>query len=757
MAALGILLSTAHLTAHALALGPVTPLSALGEPLVAGISVPEISPEEFASLKVTLATPEAFAAAGMDYNAALASAQFTLHRRPDGTTYLLLRSDKMVTDPFVNLVVSATWAGGRVVRNYTLLIDPPAARQNEANTITAPLAATTPALKSAPLTQTPVIAPRPIAEVKPTLVQTAKQPATAVASKNSGDQIKVSAGSTAGKIAADNLPANVSLDQMLIALLRGNPDAFIGNNINRLKAGAVLSLPTNEEALATPANTARQTILAQSRDFNNFRRKLAESAPSIASKEPDRQAGGKIEAKVEDRKTASVAPDKLTLSKGGLSTDPKVAAVKDNKDNSDKIAKERQAKDDSARVAELSKNITDLNKIAESTPAIPVKPETKGTAPFAPTVAGAPAVSAAPAATTAASIAPVAPAMTPAAPVVAATPTVVPPVKPITKAKVPVPEPGFMDALTDNPAVLPAAGGLLALLALGGFYIARKRKNSAELDEEDEGDELDGQDDKLNADFADQTLFHNTTHAAVGSDEVQISPVRVDSNTAAVEPAYLPTARTGAETPVVQERVFIPELPASSAQAVASVAIPTLVTDDFPDFTPSEFSKRTVAQLDPESTKSPASVDLDLDFDFESDFSATKPASPAALTEIKPVTATTTDFHSLDFDISSMPAPAAGASATTATAPLPMAAELATTNQIAPLEFDMDSLSLDLNASIKEPTAGDIGPLETKLALAQEFRAIGDASGAKMLAQEVIDLATGSLKIKAETLLAEIG
>lgn len=837
-AALGALLATAHLNAQALALGPITSLSALGEPLVASISVPEINAEEFSSLKVTLATPDGFKAAGMEYNAALASAQFTLQRRPDGTTYLLLRSDKMVTDPFVNLVVTAKWSNGQIVRNYTLLLDPPAARQSEASTTTAPLMALPPAParvatpapppRSEPVTAaapaatptpipapTPAAAARPAVEAKPSPVQAAKRPAATLsptaASKNNGEQVKVAVGDTAGKIAANNRPANVSLDQMLIAMLRGNPDAFIGNNINRMKSGAVLSLPTGEEAQAIPDSTARQAVLAQSKDFNDFRRKLAENTPNIASKAPDRQAGGKVEAKVEDRKAATVTPDKLTLSKGSLNADPK-ATAKDAKDNSEKIAKERQAKDDAARVAELSKNITDLNKIAGATPVAPVKPAA-GNAPAAPASAAAPAtttptaagktaatvaltvpttaVVAATTPTTPAATNPVPAATSPATPAttvtpaaattakatatatpntpVAATPPATPavPVKPVVVAKAPVPAPSFLDELMDNPAVLPAAGALLALLAVGGLYVARKRKSRAEEEDND-----------LDAEF-DQSFFNTTSHTADVHEEVMMAPVAVAAQTTTIEPTLdMPTMPVAAETPAAVAPMAMPELPTLPvAQAAAPLAVPVQTEDTFPDFTPSEFSERTIAQLDPESAKSPASVDLDLDFDFAADFPAAAPSSSPAVAEVKPVAApaAAVDHHALDFDMPSLSATgadaavvaaaaatAAHASHTTATPPVttPAASAVAATNPMAPLDFNMDSLSLDLNANNQQTSAtaaNAIGPLETKLALAQEFRAIGDATGAKMLAQEVIALASGSLKIKAETLLAEIG
>ena len=108
--AMGALLSMAHVDANALALGRITSMSSLGEPLVASIDIPDINAEEMASLKVTLASPDAFKNAGMEYNPALASTQITLMRRDNGSSYLMVRSDKVVADPFVNLVINANWA-----------------------------------------------------------------------------------------------------------------------------------------------------------------------------------------------------------------------------------------------------------------------------------------------------------------------------------------------------------------------------------------------------------------------------------------------------------------------------------------------------------------------------------------------------------------------------------------------------------------------------------------------------------------------
>ena len=133
--------------ATALSLGRISVQSALGEPLRAEIEVPEINAEEAASLKPSIALPEAFRAAGLEYNPAMAAMQVTLQRRADGRAYLRLSSDRAINDPFVDMILVANWATGRIVRDYSLLFDPPSLRKAPA---TAPTPAQVPAQIPAP-------------------------------------------------------------------------------------------------------------------------------------------------------------------------------------------------------------------------------------------------------------------------------------------------------------------------------------------------------------------------------------------------------------------------------------------------------------------------------------------------------------------------------------------------------------------------------------------------------------------------------
>ncbi|HWH75615.1 MAG TPA: hypothetical protein VNV16_15255, partial [Methylibium sp.] len=130
----------APLDADALGLGRLTVQSALGEALRAEIDVSAITPEEAASLRVRVAGPDAFRAAGVEFNAALSAARVSLQRRADGRSYLRLVSDRAVQEPFVDVILELDWASGRLVREFTMLFDPPGSTPVAAPPAPAPVA-----------------------------------------------------------------------------------------------------------------------------------------------------------------------------------------------------------------------------------------------------------------------------------------------------------------------------------------------------------------------------------------------------------------------------------------------------------------------------------------------------------------------------------------------------------------------------------------------------------------------------------------
>lgn len=875
--AIALLGSFATLPAHALGLGRVTVQSALGEPLRAEIDVVEINAEEAASLKASVASAEAFRAAGLEYSQAVTNVQISLQRRADGRSFLRLSSDRPVNEPFVDLILEARWASGRVVRDYTMLFDPPNLRQ------AAPMAAPTAPIVSRPaapaVSSLPPLpraaesaSPPPVSRPAPAPAPVTRAPAPQAAPverapSSDGQQVVVKAGDTAGKIAARAKPASVSLDQMLVALLRANPDAFIGGNINRLKSGAVLDVPSGDQAEFVPAAEASRTIIAQSKDFNEFRRKLAEGAPTTQVAGADRRASGQVEAKVEDKAPAAATPDKLTLSKGAVQS----------KAAEEKIAQDRQAKEAAARVAELSKNISDLNKLssAPTTPApaapsapaaaSPAKPvvtvpgpavpaPTAPTAPVAAPAASAPtpAVPASPAASAAVAAAPAAmPAAS--APVQVATPAVAasapapvaPPVKKPVVIPPPPPELSLIDELLENPLILAGGAALLVLLAAFGVYRARQRKNAVSVD----------------SSFLESRLQPDSFFGASGGQRIDTNEANVTGSSMVYSPSQLDAA--GDVDPVAEADVYLAYGRDLQAEEILKEAIrvsPTRVaihaklmeiyakrrdTKAFEAVAHEAFNltkgqgvewahmAEMGRELDPANPMyqpggqpvaaagmaaastaafsaqtqpvpvsavpepEPSGVDFDLDLDFSLGDEpavvsapapapvpapAPRPAAQAEPTIAMPAVAAAPMDNSMDFSSATlaMPAPAVKAPAPApAPAPVQASQDLSfTTSADAPvttasanldtsggmLEFDLGALSLDLDtpttesqkiaaAPVAAATVDSDDPLETKFALAEEFRAIGDVDGARSLAEEVLAQSSGSLKSKAQAFL----
>lgn len=459
--------------AWALGLGRLNVQSALGEPLRAEIDVTSLTPEEAGTLKLRIASPDAFRAAGVEYNAVLSDAQVSLQRRPDGRQVLRLSSDRSIVEPFVDIILEANWATGRLVREYTMLFDPPSTRA--AQTPPAPIAspsispAPTPVRPPAPATPAPAVAP-PVAVTPPPPPAPALKPATRPApaktakpadtprAAESPEQVRVRRGDTLFGIASRTQAAGVSLDQMLVALFRGNPEAFVGDNMNRLKSGAVLTVPSAESAAKVTPSEARGIIVAQAADFAAYRQRLAGSTTATAD-EPARQAKGKVQASVEDRRqAAATTPDKLKLSQGAVKSAPEA-----------KLSKEAERRAADQRLAELARNVDELKKLqgAASAPAQPAP---------APTVANKPEPASTPAVTVAAA-SPVASAPEAASAAEPASAASAPAKKPRKTPPPPMPvqeESGFLDSMLENPMLMPAAGLLVALL--GGLLIWRRRK-----------------------------------------------------------------------------------------------------------------------------------------------------------------------------------------------------------------------------------------------------------------------------------------
>ncbi|MDO9073771.1 MAG: FimV/HubP family polar landmark protein, partial [Rubrivivax sp.] len=367
--------------AWALGLGRLTVTSALGETLRAEIEITSMTPEEASSLQLRIASPEAYRAAGVEYNAALPAARAEVVRRPDGRSVVRITGERAVLEPFVDVIIEASWTSGRLVREYTMLFDPPRMAQAPAAT-TAPVVTPAPALPPAAAAPAAPAPPRVAAAParpapRPAPIEPPRVPVAGAAPSGDSGEIRVRPGDSLSRIAQRTLQPGISLDQMLVSLFRGNPQAFMGENMNRLKSGAVLSVPSAETAGKMTAREARDVIVAQSADFAAYRQRLATGTTTEADATATRQARGQVQTQVDDRKQAAAAtPDRLKLSQGSVQASAAEA----------RSSREAQTRADSARLAELARNVDELKKLQGAT--APASP--------APAAAPAPATAAAP-------------------------------------------------------------------------------------------------------------------------------------------------------------------------------------------------------------------------------------------------------------------------------------------------------------------------------------------------------------------------
>lgn len=245
---------------YALGLGEIHLNSALNQPFDADIELVSAAQEDLAALRAALASGEAFARAGLDRPAYLADFTFRVTQGANGADIVKVTSPRPVTEPFVSLLVEASWPRGRLVREYTVLLDPPVyapAPVAEERPIVAPRASST-AVPAAAAPSTAAAAPSTPAAPR------APRPAAAPApSLQAGSTYKVRPNDTLWKIASSANPGpRAEVNRAMVAIYQKNTHAFDGN-INLLKSGATLQLPQASEvqsisAAAASAEVARQ-------------------------------------------------------------------------------------------------------------------------------------------------------------------------------------------------------------------------------------------------------------------------------------------------------------------------------------------------------------------------------------------------------------------------------------------------------------------------------------------------------------------
>jgi pilus assembly protein FimV len=555
--------------AHALGLGEVTLQSALNQPLVAEIELLEVRDLASNELLPSLASPEEFNKAGVDRQYFLGDLKFTPVLKPNGKSVIRVTSSKPIREPYLNFLVEVLWPNGRLLREYTLLLDPPLYSAQSV----IPAAPQLPVAAPAPVVRAPVAAaPRPAPVSSAPAAPAAPSAPPALGS----DQYKTTANDTLWEI-AQRVPGG-SVHQTMLAIQDLNPDAFVGGNINRLKSGQVLRLPDEQQIKSRAQGEAIAQVAEQNSAWREGRsqaasaRQLDATKRSVAGEAPAKaDTGDKLKLVAADSGKATAGSDKGATDTKALSD--KLAVTQESLDSSrrendelkdrmgdlqsqlDKLQRLIQLKDD--QMAKLQADLAAQGKAAPVAPAVEpaapvasaepakVEPSTaEAVPPVAPAepVATAPAVpagvtepdfnyseepAAKPEGADPEAAAPVV-SEKPAEPPVKAAP--VKPVAPVVAVTPPVDESeseiSSLDDLLANPMLLGLVGGGALLVLLVGLMMLSRRNalKEAELQESlaavDHGDGL-GADMELPADSFDGLAgdLADTEHGAAPAEE----------------------------------------------------------------------------------------------------------------------------------------------------------------------------------------------------------------------------------------------
>ncbi len=273
-------LLAAPLGASALGLGDIELHSALNQPFQARIAL-VATPDELQGLKVGLASPDTFDRYGLDHPSFLSRLQFRVVTERSGMSSIDISSRESIAEPFVTILVEATWSRGRRLREYTVLLDPPVllpapatapavqpaqTRPSESNAGGSINRAQQPA-RPAPQPTPPRSAPAPAPTSAPTPTTTRVPPRTPAATP-SGSYGPVQRSETLWAIAEQHRPSDVSMNQMMVAIYEANPRAF-GGNMNLLLVGSTLRLPEGAAVEQLAVADANAEVQKQNDEWQN--------------------------------------------------------------------------------------------------------------------------------------------------------------------------------------------------------------------------------------------------------------------------------------------------------------------------------------------------------------------------------------------------------------------------------------------------------------------------------------------------------
>ncbi len=349
---------------HALQLGQPVIQSQQGEPLKLEVPINELSAQEAQEFAASLASASVYQAAKINRVNGLDNVRITLTKKTDDTYLMQLEGTEPLVDPYVDLLMEFRWASGRAFRNVGFPLSgatsstaqaaaapAPAAPAPAAEPPPAPLAALQDSMPAKPPRNAPLPKDKAV-KAKPAQAEPAPADKPAASEAATGEGYEVRRGDTASGIIMANPTGDVSLDQLLVTMLRNNPRAFVDNNVNRLKAGALISLPSVDEARTIDRKEAKDSIRLQAVDFDAYRAQLAgQAAPTKLADGSEREATGGLKAQLNNNEPPP--KDQLTLSKPGAT-------------DADKVSQQLEAAQAEQRNQEVTKNVNELGELSKA-------------------------------------------------------------------------------------------------------------------------------------------------------------------------------------------------------------------------------------------------------------------------------------------------------------------------------------------------------------------------------------------------------
>lgn len=500
VAAAGLLSSG---VANALGLGEITLNSALNQPLDAEIELIQVRDLGSSEILPNLATNEDFNRAGVERIFFLSNLKFQTVVKKNGRSYIKVTSRRPVSEPYLNFLVEVHWPSGRLLREYTVLLDPPTFSQQPVTTVQAPVS-------SAPAQQ-------PRAE-QPT-AEPVSQPATT--GGLDGDQYTIRANDTLWEIAAQVRPSrDITVHQTMVALQVLNPDAFINDNINLLKRGKVLRVPNSEQIKQVSHNEAVSLVAEQTRAWKAGDLQAPQlDATRRASAAPEPEAGdsdGRL--KIVSAPTPSPSQEEGGGDTGQTGPSAQQVETLQNElsvtqENLDKARRENE--EITSRLTELEDQIGTLQRLLslkdEQLAALQAKLSEQESAGTQQPAVPEPEPVREPAVTT--------------------EPEPQPETEPVPTETVDTPQPkpevSLIDRILQEPMYLVGAGGTVVLVVLGLLFLSRR---NARKEEELYQESLDAEADTMLIDEEEELEQKKISEAALEEDEKPSAPVKPETS-----------------------------------------------------------------------------------------------------------------------------------------------------------------------------------------------------------------------------------